>query len=106
MFGTRRQAPLLGLDVSSTTVKLLELSRTGNTYRVESYAVCSLPQDAVIEKAINDVDGVASAVRSVLAQSRSKLKHVAAAVAGSAVGPRGDGRWFSFTVYPARISST
>ena len=85
VFGTRRQAPLLGLDVSSTTVKLLELSRTGNTYRVESYAVCSLPQDAVIEKAINDVDGVASAIRSVVAQSRSKLKHVAAAVAGSAV---------------------
>ena len=83
--GTRRQTPLLGLDISSTTVKLLELSRTGNTYRVESYAVCSLPQDAVIEKAINDVDGVASAVRSVVAQSRSKLKHASAAVAGSAV---------------------
>lgn len=85
LLGTRRQTPLLGLDISSTTVKLLELSRTGNTYRVESYAVCSLPQDAVIEKAINDVDGVASAVRSVVAQSRSKLKHASAAVAGSAV---------------------
>jgi type IV pilus assembly protein PilM len=66
-------------------VKLLELSRTGDKYRVESYAVCSLPQDAVVEKAINDVDGVANAVRSVVAQSRSKLKHVSAAVAGSAV---------------------
>lgn len=85
LLGTRRQTPLLGLDISSTTVKLLELSRTGNTYRVESYAVCSLPQDAVIEKAINDVDGVASAIRSVVAQSRSKLKHASAAVAGSAV---------------------
>jgi type IV pilus assembly protein PilM len=77
--------PLLGLDISSTTVKLLELSKTGNTYRVESYAVCSLQQDAVVEKAINDVEAVASAVRSVVAQSRSKLKHVSAAVAGSAV---------------------
>jgi type IV pilus assembly protein PilM len=75
----------LGLDISSTTVKLLELSRTGDRYRVESYAVCSLPQDAVVEKAVNDVEGVATAIRSVLAQSRSKLKHVSAAVAGSAV---------------------
>jgi type IV pilus assembly protein PilM len=66
-------------------VKLLELSRTGDKYRVESYAVCSLPQDAVVEKAINDVESVANAVRSVVAQSRSKLKHVSAAVAGSAV---------------------
>ena len=85
LLGTRRQTPLLGLDISSTTVKLLELSRTGNTYRVESYAVSSLQQDAVVEKAINDVDAVASAIRSVVAQSRSKLKHVSAAVAGSAV---------------------
>ncbi|MEQ8262318.1 pilus assembly protein PilM [Pseudohaliea sp.] len=76
---------LLGLDISSTTVKLLELSRNGDSYRVESYAVASLPQDAVVEKAISDIDGVANAIRSVLAQSRSKLKLVAAAVAGSAV---------------------
>ncbi|KGE04003.1 Type IV pilus biogenesis protein PilM [Pseudohaliea rubra DSM 19751] len=76
---------LLGLDISSTTVKLLELSRTGDSYRVESYSVASLPQDAVVEKAISDIDGVANGIRSVLAQSRSKLKLVAAAVAGSAV---------------------
>ena len=75
----------MGLDVSSTTVKLLELSHSGDRYRVESYAVSSLPQDAVIEKSVNDVDGVANAVRTVVAQSRTKLKNVAAAVAGSSV---------------------
>jgi len=85
ILGKRKQVALLGLDISSTTVKLLELSRNGDSYRVESYAVASLPQDAVVEKAISDIDGVANAIRSVLAQSRSKLKLVAAAVAGSAV---------------------
>jgi type IV pilus assembly protein PilM len=52
---------------------------------VESYAVSSLPQDAVIEKSVNDVDGVSNAIRTVVAQSRTKLKNVAAAVAGSSV---------------------
>ena len=83
--GKRKTTPVLGLDVSSTTVKLLELSFSGDRYRVESYAVSSLPQDAVIEKNVNDVDGVANAIRSVVAQSRTKLKTVAAAVAGSSV---------------------
>lgn len=83
--GKKKATPVLGLDVSSTTVKLLELSYTGDRYRVESYAVSSLPQDAVIEKNVNDVDGVANAIRSVVAQSRTKLKTVAAAVAGSSV---------------------
>jgi type IV pilus assembly protein PilM len=85
LIGKRKATPVLGLDVSSTTVKLLELSYSGDRYRVESYAVSSLPQDAVIEKNVNDIDGVANAVRSVIAQSRTKLKNVAAAVAGSSV---------------------
>ena len=85
LIGKRKATPVLGLDVSSTTVKLLELSYSGDRYRVESYAVSSLPQDAVIEKNVNDVDGVANAIRSVVAQSRTKLKTVAAAVAGSSV---------------------
>ena len=85
LFGKRKATQVLGLDISSTTVKLLELSYTGGRYRVESYAVSSLPQDAVIEKSVNDVDGVSNAIRAVVAQSRTKLKNVAAAVAGSSV---------------------
>ncbi|MEZ5570787.1 MAG: pilus assembly protein PilM [Halioglobus sp.] len=85
LFGKRKATQVLGLDISSTTVKLLELSYTGGRYRVESYAVSSLPQDAVIEKSVNDVDGVSNAIRTVVAQSRTKLKNVAAAVAGSSV---------------------
>ena len=85
LLGKRKQTPLLGLDISSTTVKLLELSRSGDKYRVESYVVSSMPQEAVVEKAINDVDAVAQSVRNVVAQSRTKLKTVSAAVAGTAV---------------------
>jgi type IV pilus assembly protein PilM len=85
LFRKTKTTPVLGLDISSTTVKLLELSFSGGRYRVESYAVSSLPQDAVIEKSVNDVDGVANAIRTVVAQSRTKLKNVAAAVAGSSV---------------------
>ncbi len=85
LFGKGKSTQVLGLDISSTTVKLLELSFTGGRYRVESYAVSSLPQDAVIEKSVNDVDGVSNAIRTVVAQSGTKLKNVSAAVAGSSV---------------------
>ena len=85
ILGKKKATQVLGLDISSTTVKLLELSESGGQFRVESYAVSSLPQDAVIEKAVNDIDGVTNAVRTVVAQSRTKVKNVAAAVAGSSV---------------------
>lgn len=84
-FGKRKSTPVLGLDISSTTVKLLELSHNGDRYRVESYGVASLPVDAVIEKSVHDVNGVSNAIRTVITQSKSKLKTVAAAVAGSSV---------------------
>lgn len=76
---------MVGLDISSTSVKLLELSRSGDRYRVESYTVKALPPNAVVEKNIADPAAVAEVVRSMVKQSKTKLKHAAVAVAGSAV---------------------
>lgn len=84
-FFERKQKPVLGLDISSTSIKLLELSRHGDGYRVEAYAVKALPANAVVEKNITDVEAVGETVKQVLKQSRSKLKDTAVAVAGSAV---------------------
>jgi type IV pilus assembly protein PilM len=76
---------ILGLDISTTAVKLLELSKSGDRYRVESYAVEPLPPNSVIEKNISDVDAVGEAIRRAVKRSGSKAKYAAAAVAGSAV---------------------
>ena len=62
----RKQPHLLGIDISSTTVKLVELSRVGERYRVDAYAVVPLPQDAVVEKTITNVEEVASALQDAL----------------------------------------
>ena len=80
-----KQTTVLGLDISSTSVKLLELSQSSGQFCVEAYSVASLPPNAVVEKNINDIDGVADAVRQVIHQSKTRQKNVAVAVAGSAV---------------------
>ena len=76
---------LLGIDISSTSVKLLELSRSGSRYKVEAYAVEPLPPNAVVEKNIADLEGVGQALLRVLTKAKSGVKSVAVAVAGSAV---------------------
>jgi type IV pilus assembly protein PilM len=76
---------LLGLDISSTSVKLLELSRSGDRYRVEAYGVEPLPPNAVVEKNISDVEGVGDAVKRLMSRSKASTTQVAVAVAGSAV---------------------
>lgn len=84
-FLEKKAKPVLGLDISSTSVKLLELSRHGDRYRVETYAVRALPPNAVVEKNINDQEAVAEVIKAMVKQSKTKLKHAAVAVAGSAV---------------------
>lgn len=82
---TKSQAPLVGVDISSTAVKLLQLSRSGDRYRVEHYAVEPLPPNAVVEKSIVEVEAVGDAIRRAVSRSGTRAKQAAAAVAGSAV---------------------
>ena len=53
LFG-KTNPPLVGLDISSTAVKLLQLTESWGRYRVEHYAVEPLPPNAVVEKNIVD----------------------------------------------------
>ncbi len=84
LFGKKKEI-LLGVDISSSSVKLLELSKSGEKFRVESYAVEPLPANCVVEKNINDAEAVGDIVKKVLGKSRASSRLAAVAVAGSAV---------------------
>ncbi|MEX0729570.1 MAG: pilus assembly protein PilM [Aquisalimonadaceae bacterium] len=79
----KKRPPLLGIDISSTAVKLLELKGQDGRYRVESYAVEPLPANAVVEKSIANIDAVAATIKAAVKRSQTKLKTVALAVPGS-----------------------
>lgn len=81
----KRNTPILGIDISSSAIKLLELSQQGQRFRVESYAVEPLPPDSVVEKTITNVDAVGEAVKRAVRRSGSRAKQAAVAVSGSAV---------------------
>ena len=85
MFFTRKKPPLIGLDISSTTVKIMELSKTGSSYRIEAIGVEPLPTNAVVEKNVVEVEAVAESVKRALNKSKIKSRNAAIAVAGSAV---------------------
>ena len=55
--------PLFGLDISSSSVKMLEIVDAGKgAYRVERYAIEPLPRDAVTDGNIASEPGRAGAV--------------------------------------------
>ena len=79
----KKSPPIVGLDISSTAIKLLELSRVGSKFKVESYAVEPLAPNSVVEKNISDGEAVGQAIKRAVQRSGTRAKHAAVAVSGS-----------------------
>src|SRR5436853_4485146 len=78
--------PLFGLDISSSSVKMVEIVDAGKgQYRVERYAIESLPRDAIVDGNISNLEAAADAVRRAHKRLGTRLKHVAMAVPSGAV---------------------
>lgn len=80
----RRHRPLLGLDITTSSIKLIELSMSGGQYRVEAYAAEATPQNSMNEKAIVDADAVGGAVARAVRRAGARTKEVAVAISGDA----------------------
>lgn len=77
---------LIGLDISSSAVKMVELATNGKDgYRVERYAIEVLPKDAVSDGNIANLDGVVDCVRRAWKRLGTSTRNVAMALPGSAV---------------------
>jgi len=76
----------VGVDISSTSVKLLELSvKSGNRYWVESYALVPLPEGSVVEKNILNPEAVGDALERALNLANTQSTAAALAIPTSLV---------------------
>lgn len=82
----RKNPPLIGLDISSSSVKLVELGRlsTGE-YLVERFATEPLEKGCITDGQVEKFDVVADAVRRVVTKSGTKTRQVAMAMPQSMV---------------------
>lgn len=83
---SREPAPLLGVDVSMSSVKVVELSRNrAGQLVVERCAIEPLERGWITDGNIEKFDEVADAVRRVVRKSGSKTKNAAFALPASSV---------------------
>ena len=82
----RQQPPLLGIDISSSSVKLVELSRdkAGNLV-LDRCAIEPLERGWITDGNVEKFDEVAEAVRRLVKKSGTRTKQVAMALPASAV---------------------
>ena len=78
--------PLFGLDISSSSVKMLEIVDAGKgAYRVERYAIEPLPREAVADGNMNSLEAVVDAVKRCYKRLGTREKNVAMSVPTGAV---------------------
>lgn len=88
MFPGREKRPILGVDITVSGVKLVELAQSGESYRVEAYATEPIPADSMEDADIADIDAVGRAVRRAHRRSGTRSREGAVAIAGDAVVTR------------------
>ncbi|WP_293777798.1 pilus assembly protein PilM [uncultured Oxalicibacterium sp.] len=74
LFG-RKNPPMIGLDISSSGIKLVELVESGrNELRLECYASEPLPRGAVVDGNIENIDQVSDAIARAWKKSGTRAK--------------------------------
>jgi type IV pilus assembly protein PilM len=85
LFG-QANPPLVGVDISTSGVRLVELADAGKgELRLERFAFEPLPRGAVVDGNIDNIETVADAVRRLCKKSGTKVKNVALAMPPAAV---------------------
>lgn len=81
-----KRSPLIGLDITSSSVKIVELASSGkNGYQIEHYAIEPLPRDAVVDGNIMNLEAVGECVKRAWVKSGSRIREVAVALPTAAV---------------------
>jgi type IV pilus assembly protein PilM len=81
-----KSPPLIGVDISTSSVKMVELSDAGKgLYRIERYAIEPLAKDAVADGNIANLEAVAEAIKHTWRQMGTRTKNVALALPAAAV---------------------
>ncbi|MDX8395478.1 MAG: type IV pilus assembly protein PilM [Mariprofundaceae bacterium] len=76
---------LVGIDISATSIKLVELAETRSGYELKSMANVPLPRDAIVENTIIDSMAVSQALLDAIEEARPSTRNAAIAVSGNAV---------------------
>ena len=83
LFSSRSKA-LIGLDITTSSIKLIELSGSINNCRAECYAAEATPPNSINEKTIVDATAVGEAIRRAVKRAGTKTREVAIGISGDA----------------------
>ena len=83
MWGKKKE--VIGLDIGSSSIKMVELKEDKNGYKLQNLAISPLPPEAIVDGALMDSATIIDTIRDVIAASKTKSKDVVISVSGHSV---------------------
>ncbi len=83
IFGKKKN--VIGLDIGSSSIKLVELTEGKNGFKLQNLALSSLPTEAIVDGALMDSVTIADTIRDLITTSKIKTKDVVTSVSGHSV---------------------
>ena len=80
-----RKRDVVGLDIGSSSIKLVELKEGKTGYRLQSLALSHLPPEAIVDGALMDSVTIIDAIKDAMGQAKTKSKNVVTSVSGHSV---------------------
>ena len=75
----------IGLDIGSSSVKVVQLKKKGNGWALQAFGMQPLVPQTIVDGTIMDQEAVADAIRQLWGRLKLKTKDVAIAIAGHSV---------------------
>ena len=82
---TPKKNQLVGLDIGSHAIKLVEIEDTKKGRVLKNFGIIGLPQDAIVEGAIKEMEIVSSAIKTLYKNLKIKNKNVVTSISGYSV---------------------
>jgi len=80
-----RKKGVIGLDIGSSSIKLVELGESKSAYKLQNLGIAPLPPEAIVDGALMDSVTIIDAIRQLVADSKAKTRDVITSVSGHSV---------------------
>jgi type IV pilus assembly protein PilM len=85
MFLFKKKKEVIGIDVGSSSIKLVQLKDNKGSYQLLNLGIIPLPPEAIVDNTLMDSASISAAIKNLVASLGVKLKDVACSISGNSV---------------------
>ena len=85
MFLFNKNKEVVGIDIGSSSIKLIQLKDLKGSYQLLNVGIIPLPPEAIVDNTLMDSAAIVSAIKNLIASLGIKVKDVVCSISGNSV---------------------